>query len=273
MKLESPNEMGHVEGMRCRQAPLRGLVGGLVLCVCFVGLAVIVWQRGFPWFAWGPCVALAALFVPLVLADAAAKFRATNWLLRLGSDALRIHLRSYRNRGLPPAATVAHLPYRDIRSARRHIETWSTPSDRSSVIVTQWKEESLELLVAPDDAREIAEALRQERGRRGGIKDTSQPVTVPARGVVRIAWRGHGNDVVPALDRVLAELRDRVHVTEPTRTDRGNCYELSDADLDALIAQLVRSGDDMAATELLIRRRNCSATEAHKRVRQQAGMP
>ena len=72
---------------------------------------------------------LAALIVPLVLADALAKFRSTNWLLWLRPDGLWINLRSYQNRHLPEAATVLHLPYEEIAVAHRHIETWSTPAN------------------------------------------------------------------------------------------------------------------------------------------------
>ena len=93
---------------------------------------------------------------------------------------------------------------------------------------------------------------------------------MPIPGVVRIAWRGHGYDVVPPLDRVLDELSQRIEVAEPTRTDRADCYQLSEAELDELIAQLVRSGDSMEAVELLVRRRGYSTTEAHKLVEEQA---
>src|SRR5687767_9655939 len=130
MKLHSPKNLRLVAGTCCRQAPLRGLVGSLIVCACFIGAAVLVWQRGFHWLVWGFCAALAALVVPLMMADALAKFRPTNWLLRLGPDGLWINLRSYQNRHLPEAATVLHLPYGEIGRAHRHVETWSTPQDR-----------------------------------------------------------------------------------------------------------------------------------------------
>jgi AmiR/NasT family two-component response regulator len=69
---------------------------------------------------------------------------------------------------------------------------------------------------------------------------------------------------------VLDELRQRIEVSEPTRTDRANCYQLGDDELDELIAQLIRSGDNTEAIELLVRRRGCSTTEAHKLVKEQA---
>src|SRR5205807_1655200 len=130
MKLDSPKNMGQVAGVCCRQAPLRGLICALILCACFFGGAVLVWQQGFPWFVWGWCAAWAALIAPLIIADALAKFRATNWLVWLSPDGLWVNLRSYQNHRLPEAATVLHLPYEEIGRAHRHLETWSTPSDR-----------------------------------------------------------------------------------------------------------------------------------------------
>jgi len=174
---------------------------------------------------------------------------------------------------LPEAATVLHLPYQEIASARRHIDTWITISEPASDAGTHWKLESLEVSLASGDTGEIAKALVDERGRRGGlagIKGTHQAVTVPAAGVVRIGWRGHGNDVVPTLTRVLDELSRHVKVDEPTRTDRAHWLKLSETELDELVTQLVRSGDDIEASKLLMRRRGCSATEAHKLVEEEA---
>jgi hypothetical protein len=273
MKVDSPTNMGQVDGMCCRQAPVRGLIGNLVFCAILIGLAVLLWQQEFPWFVWGGVAVLVAPFVPWILYTALAKFRSSNWLLRLGPDGLWINLRSYQNPHLPEAATVLHLPYQEIASARRHIDTWITISEPASDAGTHWKLESLEVSLASGDTGEIAKALVDERGRRGGlagIKGTHQAVTVPAAGVVRIGWRGHGNDVVPTLTRVLDELSRHVKVDEPTRTDRAHWLKLSETELDELVTQLVRSGDDIEASKLLMRRRGCSATEAHKLVEEEA---
>src|SRR5688500_3211954 len=103
MKLDSPRNMGEMAGVCCRQAPLRGLIGALIVSACFIGAAVLLWQQGFPWFAWSGCAVLAALVAPLMIADALKKFRSTNWLVWLGSDGLWINLRSYQNSHLPEA--------------------------------------------------------------------------------------------------------------------------------------------------------------------------
>jgi hypothetical protein len=270
MKVDSPKNM-EVAGMCCRQSPLRGLIGGLIVCAFFIGFVLILRHWEVSGFVWGGCAVLAALLVPWFLADALAKFRSANWLLRLGPEGLWINLRSYQNHRLPEAATVLYLPYEEIASAHRHLETWSTPAEPTSNAGTHWKQESLELALVSGQTRKIATALADERGRRAAIKGTHQAVTVPAAGVVRIGWRGHGNDVAPALTRVLDELRRRVKVDEPTRLDRGDWLQLSEAALDELVAQLVQSGDAFEAAELLVRRRGCSTSEAHNLVKEQAG--
>jgi hypothetical protein len=262
--------MDQAAGMCCRQSSLRGLVGSLVPCAILIGFVFLTRHGGVPWFVWGGCAVLAAFLVPWLLADALAKFRSKNWLLRIGPDGLWINLRCYQNHHLPEAPTVLHLRYEEIASAHRHLETWSTPSEPSSNAGTRWNQESLELSLVSGETREIAKALADERGRRAAIKGNHQAVTVPAVGVVRLAWRGNGDDVVPPLTRVLDELSRRVKVDEPTRTDHAYWLQLSEAELNELVAQLIRSGDDLAATQLLIRRRGCSATEAHKVVVEQA---
>jgi hypothetical protein len=277
MKLYSPKDMDQVAGVCCRQSPLRGAIGGLILCAFFIGAAFLSRHARAPAPVWILCAILAAVIVPLVVVDMVAKFRSTNWLLWIRPDGLWVNLRSYLNRDLPDAATVLHLAFEEIACAHRHLETWSIPNSGRAVGIeigaapraagryraTQWKEESLELHLASGDTREIAQALANERGLKAGFTGTHQAVTVPTPGVVRIAWRGHGNDVVPGLGRVLDELSPYIKLADPTRTDRPSWQQLSEAELDELLAQLVRSGDQLAASELLMRRRGCSATEAH----------
>lgn len=270
IKVHSSAEMQQTAGTCCRQSPVRSIVGSLIVCSFLIGFVLVLWQRGVHWLFWGGCAALAALLVPWFIADALAKLHSMNWLVRLGSDGLWINLRSYQNRGLPMAETVVHLPYKEIASARRHLESWSTPMEPSSLSATHWKQESLDLTIVSGQTREIARALVEERQRRAIIKGMHQAVTVPTQGVVRIAWRGHGNDVVPSLTRVLEELGQRVKVQDATRTDRGDWSDLSETELDELVAQLARSGDDLVAVQLLTRRRGYSHAEAQRYVDEQA---
>jgi hypothetical protein len=204
---------------------------------------------------------VAVLFVPILIQDALAKFRSTNWVVRVDPDGLWINLLSFRKQPAVEAATVVKVPYEEIDRALRHIDTWTTPTPRGGT--RHWKLESLDLHLVSDDTRDLALALSEERASGHGA---SPSVTIPAPGVLRIAWRGHGlnHDVVPALDQVLAEMSRRVTVTDTTRTDRPNWHRLSEAELDEQIELLVRWGDQQGACKLLERRRGYSATEADK---------
>jgi hypothetical protein len=272
MNLYSPTAFGQAAGLCCRQSPLRGAIGGLIGCAVVIGLPLLCWWMGAHWAIWGCFAALAAIIVPLALRDVLAKFRATNWLMRIGPDDLLINLRSYQNPHLAEAATVLQLSYQEIARAHRHVETWTTPSEGDGLASTYWKEESLELHLASGETGKISEALAKERGRwpparEGAVrcKANHQSVSVPVEGVIRIAWRGYNNDVAPALDRALDALsRHGVKIAAPTRTDRPEWHELSDAEQDEQIAHLIRSGDRLEAQRLLTRLRRCSATEAHR---------
>ncbi len=265
MKLDFPGNVDQ-SGMCCRRSPLRGIVGGLVMCAFLIGFPILLWKLGVPRLAWGGCALLAALLVPWFLADALATLSPANWLMRLGPGGLWINLRSYQNRKLPEAATALHLDWREVAAARRHIGTWSTPMKPHSLAGTHWRQESLELILKSGETSEIAQALVDERQRRAAVRAMQQPVTVPEEGVVRIGWRGHDNDVVPPLTRVLEELRQRVKVEEPTRTEYPDWNHLSEDELDELVAQLARSGDDLSAVQLLVRRRGWSHAAAHRYV-------
>jgi uncharacterized membrane protein len=53
MKLQTVKEMGPVAGLCCRQSPLRGAIGGLIVCTFIIGAAFLCWHRGLPWYVWG----------------------------------------------------------------------------------------------------------------------------------------------------------------------------------------------------------------------------
>jgi hypothetical protein len=263
MKLHSVTEMGQQTGVCCRQSRLRGASGALLLSAILVGAVFLLRHWGTPWFVWGGCAAVACLFVPIVIRDALAKFRSTNWVLRINSEGLWINLRTSQQWPMAKVASVVQVSYDEIDHAHRHIDTWTTPSASLESHSVDWKLESLDLHLVSDDTRNLALVLAEERT---SGKELSPSVTLPAPGVIRIAWRGHGlnHDVVPTLDQVLSELRPRVTVTDTTRTERPNWRKLSEAELNEQVELLVRWGDQQGACELLMGRRGYSATEAHK---------
>ena len=81
MKLFSPKDMDQAAGVCCRQSPERGAIGGLIGYAAFVGAVFLLRRVGAPAPLWVVWTILAALFVPLVIANVVAKFRSTNWVL------------------------------------------------------------------------------------------------------------------------------------------------------------------------------------------------
>lgn len=72
--------------------------------------------------------AVIILFACLFINYAAAAFRGTNWLVRMSSGGLYVHLRSYLNYKLPPEeATVAFFSFPEIRSSRLIKKTETVP--------------------------------------------------------------------------------------------------------------------------------------------------
>jgi hypothetical protein len=261
VNLHSGAGMGEGPGVCCRQSRLRGTVGGLFVCAFVVGGAFLLRHRGAPRLMWIGWAVLAAVCVLLFLREVRARFRPTNWVLRVAPDGLWVNLRPLQPAPTNGAATSLHLSYAEIARVHRHIDTWSTPSTQGGS--TRWKLESLDVHLASGDTRGLSPTLAEARAAGEGLPTS---VAVPVPGLIRIAWRGHGHDVVPGLGPVLAEIGQRVAVAEPTRTDRPDWRQLSDAELDEQIEHLVRRGDPLEASGLLIRRRGCSATEAHKLV-------
>src|SRR5207237_1335972 len=71
--------------------------------------------------------------IPVAVLDLAVMFRATNWLLRIGSDGVWINLRSYRDKDIvTDSPSIMHLDYAEIASVGRHTESYSTPSEMAT---------------------------------------------------------------------------------------------------------------------------------------------
>jgi hypothetical protein len=182
-----------------------------------------------------------------------------------------INLRSYQDRG-PADSQVVHLDLREIERAGPFTETYTTPGEsRRSV---EWKVRSLELHLTHQQTAELAAALTANRNRppseqdygalRVSTRASHFAVSLPSPGVIRIAWRGQSNWVVPSLQKVLDELSRHVRLAEPAEAVHADWKDLNESEIDQRVLDLVRSGDRVDAAQLLMRRRGLSATEAHR---------
>jgi len=264
-------------GLVGRQSRLQGVVSALVMGGVLVGIPAATWYFGAHWLFWIVSGGLALLIVPLIVADAAARFRRTNWLLWLDPDGIWINLRSYQaaRDGDPP--TLVRLRYDEIASAAKRVETYLLPGSKGGSV--RHREQSIDLRLNQPGTKELRVALENERnhlgkGRTyaGGITVTTRaclyPVSAPEDDLVRILWRsGHGHHASPSLAAVLRELEGHgVPIGEPTQLDRGRLDGLSDAELSDLVRHLAGSGGGLAAAKLLQERCGLTTTEARREI-------
>ena len=261
-------------GLVCRQSRLQGVISALVIGGILTAVPLFTWYHEVHWLVWTLSGSFAVLIVPMVVSDAAARFRPSNWLLWLDADGLWLNLRSYQTVTAADLPTVARLRYDEIASASKHVETYILPGQRKNRTVRH-REQSLDLRLKRPDGGVLRAALVQERHHpgkgktyAGGITVTTRaalfPISVPADDAARILWRGgQGHFASPSLTKVLRELETQgVAIGEPTSFDRPRYDTLAEPEFDDLVRHLAGSTGGLSAVTLLRDRRGLSTTEA-----------
>jgi hypothetical protein len=273
MKLYRQDEVPEDEHeLLCRQSRLLGIVR-LMIWRGFLAVFVFFgWKLGEPWLFWIG-IALAAIVIPMGVADLAATFRATNWLMRIGRDGVWINLRSYRDRDvIPDAPSVVHLDYGEIASVGRHTESYSTPSEKAAGPgahgavggSTEWRDAFLEIQLNHDQTDELKVALNNLRHPAAPNQSPSgqmranvhrSSVWLVSPDVIRIGWvSAHGSAVLPRIATALTRLDGSVRVAEPTRRKRPSWRKLTADEVAELARELVHvHGATSEATALLVR--------------------
>jgi hypothetical protein len=270
--------------LRCRQSRLAGIVGFIVWCGILSLAPILGWRFDLPWLLWLG-IALEVVLVPVLLKDVVARFRASNWVLQIGTDGVWVNLRSYRDK-VSAAPSVMHLDFVEIASASSHAETYSTPSETKRPNTpgaiggtTYWHAKFLEIQLNDAQITELKAALNSLRSQPASDQYPSPPMQVRKRPcplwlvspfVFRMAWvSGHGHLVVPRLTNVLNQLETYVQIAAPTRKDWPNWRDLTANQADELASELVNVyGDDFAATKLLIQVGGATQTEAWRLTQQ-----
>jgi hypothetical protein len=148
-----------------------------------------------------------------------ARFRPSNWLVRLTANGLYIKFRSYLNYHPEEDLTVAFISYSEIGSARLVREKTKVPDmdGGTSVQYTRWVE--LELIgdFAPLATALAAELARPAPRQHQWYGNTSTlyrhyPVRITSPPSVRMQW-----SVVPGAATFLEELRPYTTVATPVR--------------------------------------------------------
>jgi len=210
------------------------------------------------WFGWPrPRIAYyisGAIVVFLLLGHQffSARFRASNWLVRVADTGLYIHFRSYLNDHLSAEdPTVVFLAYQDIRSARPVKERVKT-RDMGGATQTQTRR-CVELELAVDPAP-LASALATECARpaawekrwygRSATLYKDYPVLMQSPPFLRIEWK-----VVPGASTFLNALRSQVNVAPKVviSEDFANLEALPRDQQEQRLRDLNQRGDTIAA--------------------------
>jgi hypothetical protein len=236
---------------------LRSVAGAMVLAALAAAAIIFGRQTGL-WLAYY-VAAVAAICLLLYQKLVTARFRPSNWLVRMTDDGLFVQFRSYLNNHFPEQdATVLLLPYSEIRSARLLQERQEFPDreNRNRLTTTTRKRRLVEIELA-GHSTQFAEALGKERDRvfakspprddKPSTRYQHFPVQLAASTLLRIEW-----GVVPDAQRFLDEITRHtlVRPAEESFKDLVRLDGLSTAEQEARLLKLVESGDMIGAVAM-----------------------
>jgi hypothetical protein len=202
-----------------RYSPGRAVLATGAVIGASGGLGALAWHEG-SWVAF--CAAVVLLAGLLVLRRlVAARFRPSNWLLRMGDEGVFVQFRSYLNYHFSENdLTVVLIPFEEIRSARlvrerRDILERENPSARVDRVTRVWRRlVELELAV---DAAPLARALAEESARGAPIGRTYRhyPVQMGSPSALQLEW-----NVAPRASVLLKGLASHTRIARPREVSR-----------------------------------------------------
>jgi hypothetical protein len=188
-----------------------------------------------------------------------ARFRPSNWLLRMTDHGFFIKFRSYLNNHFDDQdLTVVFIPYSEIRSARSVKERREVPEqDERNRPGTTTKTRRIVEVELAGDSTPLARGLARERARlfsksvigAGRISTRYQhlPVQLATRTLLQIEW-----GVVPTAQTLLDALIRHTLVRSPAVSFRDfvNLDKLSKEEQEARLLDLAAAGDMIGAVTL-----------------------
>ena len=220
--------------------------------------------------------ALLFVFLWIYQAMVLARFRATNWLVRVGQHGLYIKFRSYLNHHFPTGdPTVAYIPFRDLRMTKMVREVQEVP-DTDGRGTTTRRRMVIEMELE-EDAPDLAQALAAERnapapkiGRWYGSsagKYRHYPVLMPSARVIALEW-----GVVPRAPVFLSimAMHTPVEATEIVR-DYTALGALAKHEQESRLLELAEKGHMMDAIRLARSLYGYDLSEAKQFVTELAG--
>lgn len=268
VELRRPDDLPRLDGETVFRAPRWSAVV-LAFVLGVVGLAWIAAAVGQGWWiGWifgAPCALLAW---PLAVA-ARRGFTPDNWVLRHGDQGLALKLRSHLNRDLPrDDRVVLWIPTDEVLHVRLVRQRRALPDAEGTTTQTLV---DLEIacretpgLAAADAELEAALARERDAPRRGRTHYAHYPLERVAPGVLRVGWRGRPSCVRGRPRKALALLGRTLPMLEELDAGQRDARLIDDAQAAALVRELVREGDQLAALRLLRARTGCGLREARE---------
>ena len=235
----------------------RAVTGAIILVVIALGALVFGWLKN-AWIAYY-VAAVVAICLLIFQRLVTARFRSSNWLIRMTEHGLFVKFRSYLNHHFSDQdPTVVSLPYSDIRSVKLVKERQELPdrddTNQSTKIIRPRRIIDLELA---GDSTQLAQALAKERERvfakptqcagRTSSRYQHFPVRLASPMLLRIEW-----GVVPDAQTFLDSLTRHTLVRDSEETSRDfvNLDGLSREEQEVRLRELVESGEMIGAVTM-----------------------
>ena len=235
----------------------RAVTGAMILVVIALGALVFGWLKN-AWIAYY-VAAVVAICLLIFQRLVTARFRSSNWLIRMTEHGLFVKFRSYLNHHFSDQdPTVVSLPYSDIRSVKLVKERQELPdrddTNQSTKIIRTRRIIDLELA---GDSTQLAQTLAKERERvfakptqcagRTSSRYQHFPVRLASPMLLRIEW-----GVVPDAQTFLDSLTRHTLVRDSEETSRDfvNLDGLSREEQEVRLRELVESGEMIGAVTM-----------------------
>jgi hypothetical protein len=227
-----------------------------VLATCAVlGASGVLVALGWHEGSWVAFYAAGVLLVGVLVLRrlVVARFRPSNWLLRMGDGGVFVQFRSYLNFHFSENdLTVVLIPFGEIRSARLVRERRDIPERENPPAmvdrVTHVSRRLVELELAVD-AAPLARALAEESTRRAptGATYRHYPVRLGSPTTLQLEWT-----VAPRADVLLKGLESHTRIAGPLAVSRDDTQlgGLSREEQERRLRELAETGQTIAAIQI-----------------------
>ncbi len=256
----------------------RALLDSIILVIAAVTAAVLSWVN-HSWLGYD--LAAVVLLSSLIFRKmVSARFRPSNWIVRLTDQGLFIKFRSYLNDHFPEHdLIVVFIAHSEIRSARLILQRQEVPDrDDGSRPTAITKKQKLVEVELSSETKELSDALARERARALDGKNLGKisarfhhlPVRLAAPDRLQIEWNVEPN--APTFLDALSH-HTLIRPTQETEKDFVHLETLSRAEQESRLLQLVESGDKISAITRALRLYNYDLTQAKDFVEELVNKP